>query len=75
MVIFYQGPLTCINTFDEVAPAVAAFAAVVVAFSWIADSYGRLAECRSPANRVASLLLAPDQIDGKSHATSIDSSS
>jgi vitamin B12/bleomycin/antimicrobial peptide transport system ATP-binding/permease protein len=34
-----------------------------MAFNWITDSYGRLAEWASSANRVASLLLALDQID------------
>jgi hypothetical protein len=67
--------LTCINTLDEVVQVAAAFAIVQGAFNWIADSYGHLAEWRSSANRVASLLLALDQIDGKSPATGIDPSS
>ncbi len=50
-------------TLGEVVQAAAAFAMVHGAFNWITDSYGRLAEWASSANRVASLLLALDQID------------
>jgi putative ATP-binding cassette transporter len=55
-------------TLGEVVQAAAAFAIVQGAFNWISDSYGRLAEWRSSANRVASLLLALDQIDGPARA-------
>lgn len=41
----------------------AAFAIVQGAFNWITDSYGRLAEWTSSANRVASLLLALDEVE------------
>ena len=47
----------------EVVQAAAAFAMVQSSFNWITDSYGRLAEWTASANRVASLLLALDQID------------
>lgn len=47
----------------EVVQAAAAFVMVQGAFNWITDSYGRLAEWTSSANRVASLLLVLDQID------------
>ena len=50
-------------TLGEVVQAAAAFVMVQGAFNWITDSYGRLAEWTSSANRVASLLLALDQID------------
>jgi vitamin B12/bleomycin/antimicrobial peptide transport system ATP-binding/permease protein len=50
-------------TLGEVVQAAAAFAIVQGAFNWVTDSYGRLAEWTSSANRVASLLLALDQID------------
>ena len=56
-------------TLGEVVQAAAAFALVQGAFNWIADSYVRLAEWASSANRVASLLLALDQIDGPEHLT------
>jgi len=50
-------------TLGEVVQAAAAFAIVQGAFNWLMDSYQRLAEWTSSANRVASLLLALDQID------------
>jgi putative ATP-binding cassette transporter len=50
-------------TLGEVVQAAAAFVIVQGAFNWITDSYGRLAEWTASANRVASLLLALDQID------------
>jgi len=50
-------------TLGEVVQAAAAFAIVQGAFNWISDSYGRLAEWTSSANRVASLLIALDQLD------------
>jgi len=51
-------------TLGEVVQAAAAFTIVLGAFNWITDSYARLAEWTASANRVASLLLALDQIDG-----------
>lgn len=53
-------------TLGEVVQAAAAFVVVQGAFSWFTDNYARLAEWASSANRVASLLLALDQIDDKS---------
>jgi putative ATP-binding cassette transporter len=47
----------------EVVQAAAAFVVVQGACNWFADSYARLAEWAASANRVASLLLALDQID------------
>jgi len=47
----------------EVVQVAAAFVVVQGAFNWFADNYARLAEWRSSVNRVASLLLALDQID------------
>jgi putative ATP-binding cassette transporter len=52
-------------TLGEVVQAAAAFVVVQGAFNWFTDNYARLAEWASSANRVASLLLALDQIDGK----------
>ena len=49
----------------EVVQAAAAFVVVQGAFSWFTDNYARLAEWAASANRVASLLLALDQIDGE----------
>jgi len=47
----------------EVVQAAAAFVVVQGAFSWFTDNYAGLAQWASSANRVASLLLALDQID------------
>lgn len=46
----------------EVVQVAAAFVVVQGAFSWFTDNYARLAEWASSANRVASLLLALDQV-------------
>ena len=59
-------------TLGEVVQAAAAFVVVQGAFSWFTDNYARLAEWAASANRVASLLLALDQIEGGSeHAAGI----
>jgi putative ATP-binding cassette transporter len=50
-------------TLGEVVQAAAAFVVVQSAFSWFTDNYANLAEWASSANRVASLLLALDDID------------
>jgi vitamin B12/bleomycin/antimicrobial peptide transport system ATP-binding/permease protein len=50
-------------TLGDVIQAAAAFVLVQSAFNWITDSYVSIAEWRSSANRVASLLVAIDQID------------
>jgi putative ATP-binding cassette transporter len=47
----------------EVVQASAAFVVVQGAFNWFTDNYARLAEWASSANRVASLLLALDEIN------------
>jgi putative ATP-binding cassette transporter len=48
----------------EVVQAAAAFVVVQGAFNWFTDNYARLAEWAASANRVASLLLVLDQIEG-----------
>jgi putative ATP-binding cassette transporter len=58
-------------TLGEVVQAAAAFVVVHGAFNWITDSYGRIAEWVSSANRVASLLLALDQIDQPERTTGL----
>jgi len=50
-------------TLGEVVQASAAFVVVQGAFSWFTDNYGRLADWASSANRVASLLLALDEVE------------
>lgn len=59
-------------TLGAMVQAAAAFAVVQGAFSWIADSYGRLAEWASSARRVGSLLQSLDRIEGPRHAAEID---
>ena len=59
-------------TLGEVVQAAAAFVVVQGAFNWITDSYVRLAEWAASANRVASLLLALDQIDDAVRAGNMD---
>jgi len=46
----------------EVAQATAAFVTVQAALNWLVDNYPGLADCLSSINRVASLLLAIDQL-------------
>jgi len=58
-------------TLGQVVQAAGAFAKVQGAFNWITDNYGRLAEWTSSANRVASLLLALDQIDPPEQLTNL----
>lgn len=53
-------------TLGEVAQAVAAFVMVQSALNWLVDNYPGLAECMSSVNRVGSLLLAMDEVDGAS---------
>jgi putative ATP-binding cassette transporter len=50
-------------TLGEVVQAAAAFVVVQGAFSWFTDNYANLAGWASSANRVASLLLALDEVD------------
>jgi putative ATP-binding cassette transporter len=49
----------------ELTQAAAAFVVVQGAFNWFVDNYQRLADWRSSAQRVATLLLAIDELDAK----------
>jgi vitamin B12/bleomycin/antimicrobial peptide transport system ATP-binding/permease protein len=49
-------------TLGELTQASAAFVTVQAAFNWFVDNYPRLADWRSAVNRVASLLLALDEV-------------
>lgn len=62
-------------TLGEVVQATAAFVVVQSAFGWFTDNYARLAEWTSSANRVASLLLALDQVDRPAPTTADESTS
>jgi putative ATP-binding cassette transporter len=50
-------------TLGAMVQAAAAFAVVQGAFSWVAESYGRLAEWASSAKRVGSLLQSLDRVE------------
>ena len=49
----------------ELTQAAAAFVTVQGAFNWLVDNYQRLADWRSSAHRVATLLIALDEIEAK----------
>lgn len=52
-------------TLGELTQSAAAFVTVQGAFNWLVDNYQRLADWRSSAHRVATLLLALDEIEAK----------
>lgn len=52
-------------TLGELTQSAAAFVTVQGAFNWVVDNYQRLADWRSAANRVASLLVALDDLEEK----------
>jgi putative ATP-binding cassette transporter len=55
-------------TLGELTQAAAAFVMVQSAFNWVVDNYQRLADWRSSAYRVATLLRALDDVD-RAHST------
>jgi len=55
----------------ELTQAAAAFAVVQGAFNWFVDNYQRLADWRSSAHRVATLLLALDELEAKERSEKI----
>jgi ABC-type uncharacterized transport system fused permease/ATPase subunit len=57
-------------TLGELTQAGAAFVAVQAAFNWLVDNYQRLSDWRSAVHRVATLLLALDQLEGGLHPES-----
>ena len=52
-------------TLGELTQAAAAFISVQGAFNWLVDNYQRLADWRSSAQRVATLLIALDELEAK----------
>ena len=52
----------------ELTQSAAAFVVVQGAFNWLVDNFQRLADWRSSAHRVATLLLALDDIEAKERA-------
>ena len=53
----------------ELTQAAAAFVTVQSAFNWLVDNYQRLADWRSSAHRVATLLMAFDELKAKEAAS------
>ena len=51
----------------ELTQSAAAFVVVQGAFNWLVDNYQRLSDWRSAAHRVATLLLALDEIEASEH--------
>ena len=62
--------LTGAMTLGELTQAAAAFVVVQGAFNWLVDNYQRLADWRSSVHRVATLLLAFDELEAKERAPS-----
>lgn len=58
-------------TLGAMVQAAAAFAVVQSAFSWVAESFGRLAEWASSARRVGSLLHSLDRVEIETNASDI----
>jgi len=57
--------LTGAMSLGELTQAAAAFVVVQSAFNWLVDNYQRLADWRSSAYRVATLLIALDELEAK----------
>lgn len=51
----------------ELTQAAAAFTTVQLSFNWLVDNYPRVADWHSSVNRVATLLLAIDELDHPGH--------
>jgi ABC-type uncharacterized transport system fused permease/ATPase subunit len=52
----------------ELTQSAAAFVVVQGAFNWLVDNYQRLSDWRSAAHRVATLLLALDEVESSEHS-------
>jgi ABC-type uncharacterized transport system fused permease/ATPase subunit len=52
----------------ELTQSAAAFVVVQGAFNWLVDNYQRLSDWRSAAHRVATLLLALDEVEASEHS-------
>ena len=55
----------------ELTQAAAAFVTVQGAFNWLVDNYQRLADWRSSAHRVATLLIALDELEAQEAAEGV----
>jgi ABC-type uncharacterized transport system fused permease/ATPase subunit len=54
-------------TLGELTQASAAFVIVQLAFNWLVDNYQRLSDWRSAVSRVATLLIALDEVTRLEH--------
>jgi vitamin B12/bleomycin/antimicrobial peptide transport system ATP-binding/permease protein len=57
----------------ELTQSAAAFVVVQGAFNWLVDNYQRLADWRSSAYRVGTLLLALDELEAKERSDRLSS--
>ncbi len=55
----------------ELTQSAAAFVTVQGAFNWLVDNYQRLADWQSSAHRVATLLIALDELEAKETSNSL----
>ena len=58
-------------TLGELTQAAAAFVTVQGAFNWLVDNYQRIADWRSSAHRVATLLIAIDELEAEGECRSV----
>jgi len=58
-------------TLGELTQAAAAFVTVQIAFNWVVDNFQRLSDWRAATNRVATLLLALDQVADRKSAPAV----
>ena len=58
-----------VMTLGELMQASAAFVTVQISFNWLVDNYQRLADWRAAVNRVATLLLALDEVSRRERAS------
>jgi putative ATP-binding cassette transporter len=60
--------LSGVMSLGELTQTAAAFVTVQSAFNWLVDNYQRLADWRSSAHRLSTLLLALDEIEAREQA-------
>jgi ABC-type uncharacterized transport system fused permease/ATPase subunit len=56
-------------TLGQLTQSAAAFVTVQSAFNWLVDNYGRLADWRASAHRIATLLIALDEAEARDTAS------
>ncbi len=58
-------------TLGQLTQAAAAFVTVQTAFNWLVDNFQRIADWRASAHRVATLLIALDEVEAEDAAHDI----